>query len=401
VTTLISFLGRSQLDSKSGYRTARYRMPDGSEHETAYFGMALAKHLVADEVVLLGTASSMWDLLIEHLAGDRATEEARLALFDAMREGSVTETLLEPLMPAMAERVGRPVTPLVIPSAVAFEDQQQILTRLSESLKEKQKIALDLTHGFRHLAMLGLTAARYLVHARKVCVTGLYYGALDMTQDGITPVIELGGLAHIQEWAEAFEAYDASGDFSRFEKLLRRDGFPEEHAKALVRGWHHVSVSNVVDAAGTLASVHRALGTPLTGASELFRERLRRSLSWTTDLRLSKKFRHLAFEALDRGDVLRASLFGLEAFLARETEARGRDPLVYEERQKTDEQFQQELKNDEHPDSKRQAYWLLKNVRNACAHGTLSTHRKHRQLIKNPDRLREELQAALKCLTNT
>lgn len=401
MTTLISFLGRGRLDNKSGYRTARYRMPSGKIYETPYFGLALAEHLAASEVILLGTASSMWDLLIEQVAGDSATEEPRIALIEAVQEGQVTEALLEPLMPAMQACIGRPVRAMVIPSSVTFDEQQQILERLSKVLKKGQTIALDLTHGFRHLAMLGFTAARYLAHARNVKITGLFYGALDMTENGITPVVELSGLDHLQKWAEAFEAYEASGDFSRFAPLLEQDGFPKEYAEALKRGWHYLTVTNVTDAARTLAPVYVALENPLSGASELFREKLRRSLAWSNTPKLSEKYRQLALQALNRGDLLRASIFGQEAFLARETEADCRDPLSFDERKETEKQFQEELKNGEHPDWKRAAYWLLKNVRNACAHGTRPTYDKHRDLLKNPNRLKEELQATLNRLTNT
>ena len=48
MTMLISFLGRSQLDSKGGYREASYRLPDGAVRSARYFGLALAQHLAAE-----------------------------------------------------------------------------------------------------------------------------------------------------------------------------------------------------------------------------------------------------------------------------------------------------------------------------------------------------------------
>lgn len=395
MTTLISFLGKSQLDSRTGYRSARYRFEDGSERETAYFGLALAEHLAAGRLILLGTPSSQWDLLVENVVGDAAQEELRLALIDAVRADAGSEDLLRQLAPTIQQKVGRPVQALVIPHAVDFAEQQGLLARLAAAIAHRERVAIDLTHGYRHLAMLGLAAVRYLAHERDIVIEGLYYGALDMTRAGITPVIRLDGLAHLQEWAEAFAAYEASGDFSRFVPLLERDGFPPEAAEAFRRGWQCLAVTNVHDAARHLRQAQQALAQPLGGASELYRERLRHALDWAQQRTLSEKQRRLALQALGRADWLRAAILGLEAFVSRLLEEAGGNPLDYRARSAVDEQFQQELNDPGHADWKRQAYWLLKNVRNALAHGTPPGNEGQRQLLNNRDRLARELRAAL------
>lgn len=399
--TLTSFLGKSQLDSQQGYRRTRYRFPDGSEQQTPYFGLALAEYLNADRLILIGTPSSMWDVLIENVVGDAAEEALRLNLMEAVAAGQVDESLLESLRPAIERSLGRAVLPIVIPFSMGFSDQPALLARLAEALKRGERVAIDVTHGFRHLAMLGLTAARYLARARDIEVTGLYYGALDMQQDGVAPVIELTGLAHVQEWAEALAAYEASGDFSRFAPLLERDGFNHEFAEDLRRGWALLNVSNVADAARALGPGYSALGQPLAGASELFRKRLRESLRWVAADSLAEKQRILALQALRRGDFLRAAIFGLESFLSREVQASGGDPLDYFARKCINEAFREQLREDEYPSWRREAYWLLTNVRNACAHGTTPSYTLHAQLLKNPQRLRAELEATLNRLTNT
>ncbi|MBC7356575.1 MAG: hypothetical protein H5U09_10330, partial [Desulfomicrobiaceae bacterium] len=114
VDTLISLLGKSNLDSTTGYRKACYRMPNGERRSTEYFGLALAEHLQVRRMILIGTASSMWDLLVENVAGDDAAEELRIMLFDAVRAGTVGEDLLGKLAPVIEQNVGRKVIPLVI-----------------------------------------------------------------------------------------------------------------------------------------------------------------------------------------------------------------------------------------------------------------------------------------------
>lgn len=399
--TLISFLGKSQLDARQGYRTTRYRFPDGGEHETPYFGFALAKHLAADRVILIGTASSMWDVLVENVVGDGASEFRRLELIDAVRQGSATEDLLDELRPAIEAQLGCEVPAIVIGAGNPTDDQQAVLVRLGELLKQDEQVVIDVTHGFRHLAMLGLAAARYLSLVKKVRVDGLYYGALDMMREGVAPVVELSGLAHVQEWAEALAAYEASGDFARFAPLLERDGLAPKTANGLVRGWELLSVNNVHDAACALRPVRKALAEPMRGASDLFRGRLHKALRWIDTDEVHEKLRLLALEALRRDDFLRAAIFGLESVLARIAMANGADPHRYQDREAASQQLRQELNDGEHADWKRNAFWLLNNVRNAIAHGTRPNREQHAQLLKNPQLLRSEMKKALDRLTNT
>ncbi|MFN3630147.1 MAG: TIGR02221 family CRISPR-associated protein [Casimicrobiaceae bacterium] len=399
--TLISFLGKSSLDQTRGYRSARYRFDDGSIIETPYVGLALARKLGSKRMILVGTASSMWDVLIENTVGDAASEEARVALMDAVREARVDEALLEQLRPAFGQHLGCAVEAIIIPAGARPADQQQLLLRLAKRLNDGETMAIDVTHGFRHLAMLGLAAARYLKHSKGMRVKGLYYGALDMMQDGVAPVVELSGLSQLHEWAEAFAAYEASGDFSRFAPLLERDGLAAADARALETSWQLLALNNVSDAARSLRQVVRALETPLPGATGLFQEKLKRSLRWANETELHEQMRLLALQAFHRDDFLRATIFGLEGFLARIVAEQGGNPLDYSARVEAAEQFDRELRDGEHADWKRRAYLFLRNIRNALAHGTRPTYTPHAQLLKNPERLRAELDATLNRLTNT
>ena len=59
--TLVTFLGRTPKNA-GGYRTTRYRFPDGSESESsAFLGWTLAKRLRPNRLIVLGTPGSMWD----------------------------------------------------------------------------------------------------------------------------------------------------------------------------------------------------------------------------------------------------------------------------------------------------------------------------------------------------
>ncbi len=399
--TLVSFLGKGRDDRAKGYRAARYRFDEREIRETPYFGLALAEYLKAERLILIGTASSMWDVLVENVIGDQADDDQRLALMDAVAHGAVDEGTLQRLEPLIARSIGRAVTPLVIGAAAEAAEQQVILARLAEHLAARERIVLDVTHGYRHLGMLALAATRYLARVRQVEIEAVYYGALEMTgPDGVTPVVRLDGLLHLQAWSEALAAFDSSGDFSRFAPLLAADGLEAALTEALPRAWQRLNLTNVRDAAIALRPLVERLRTPLGGVSELFRARLRLALSWVEGKDLAEQQRRLALQALQRGDLLRASLFGFESFLSRATLDAGGDPLRYEDKAQAETAFKEGNIDAELPESERATYWLLKNVRNACAHGTPPTCRPHLELVQNPERLATTLEATLNRLTN-
>lgn len=403
MTTLITFLGKGRGESSSGYRTARYRFPDGRDQETAYVGIALARWLDAKRLILLGTGASMWDVLIEHLATAADEEALRLELMDAVASGSVDDALLARVRPIVERAVGRACVLAVIPHGRDDVEQQAILEVLSRQIRDRERVAIDVTHGYRHLSMIGFAAARYLQTTHRSEIDGLYYGALDMSvsgPDGFTPVLRLDGLQRIQRWVESFARYDASGDYAAFADLLEADGLGPDLARRLKRAFYFERTLNVRGASLELRPLVEALRNRLGGPSELFRDRLRRALEWSQGDDLAEQQRKLAFQAWRRDDFLRAAILGIESFLTRETIDAGRDPMDFRAREEIDKRFQQALKDGEHPDWKRHAYWLLKNVRNAMAHGTPPDRKEHQQLLKNVDRLREELEKTLNRLTN-
>src|SRR6202035_5992569 len=64
------------------------------------------------------------------------------------------------------------------------------------------EVSFDLTHGFRHLGMVGMLSAVMLERIGRLTTRSLWYGALDMTDcaTGITPVLPLDALNAIQRW---------------------------------------------------------------------------------------------------------------------------------------------------------------------------------------------------------
>ena len=398
--TLVTILGRSRESKETGYRQAVYRFPDGTQDKTAFFGLALSRHLKPDAIVILGTHSSQWSVLVEHLAADEGDEETRLQLMNAEANGTVAQDLLNQVAPLMRRAVNCQVVPRLIPFGHDIDEQYAILQAVADNVPPNGGVSFDLTHGFRHIGMVGFLSAFMLerIHKRNLRVRGLWYGALDMTHDGLTPVLKLDGLARVQRWLDALNRFDATGDYGVFAPLLIEDGMPKDKANCLADAAFFERTSNVRDAVRKIQTFLDFLQTkdePLTGASGLFQSRLVSRLRWVEQSSMSERQRLLAHQYLERRDFVRAAIFGCEAVVSRICEERGVTTVEYsEERKEAVEQYEEEL-HEVGSERKRQHYWTLKHIRNTLAHGTAPPTRSEKNALQNPDRLKQRLQDAL------
>ncbi len=396
-TTLITILGKGRDNTQTGYREATYQFNDLTQLKTPFFGLALAEHLKPKTLVILGTAGSMWGVLIEHFAGHDHNETLRLELMDAESQGAVTQGLLDRVTPLLQESIAHEVVLRLIPNGKSDEEQIGILQVIADTLGRQQtNIHLDITHGFRHLAIIGFLSAAMLERLRaQLSVEALWYGALDMTQNNLTPVIRLDGLNAVQHWVSALDRFDASGDYSVFAHLLEADGLPADKARCLVDAAFYETTTQIPNAARSLRTLLPELDAPLRGASGLFQAQLKQRLQWVRKDDLAEQQRLLALRALGRGDYLRTAILGLESLLSKQAKQAKTNPYSFDDRRQADEQLMQDGKNGHLPEWLKQAYWNLKNLRNSMAHGTPPNISYLEELIKNPERLHKELEATL------
>ncbi len=389
MTVQISFLGKSQLDTKTGYRTARYRFDDGSKIDTAFFGPALARKIGSERLIFLGTSGSMWDNLLEDQTTEDRLEEQRLALMDAVRQDSVTDDMLAPFAPLIGERIGCAVTLRVIAYGRTAGEQADILSTLAGAVGSEHEtdVVLDVTHGLRHLPMIGLAAAYYLEHLQSVRVADIYYGALDLTRDGITPVLSLKGLLTVMDWVQALAAYDRDGYYDAIVPLLERAGVDANAVGHLRRAAFAERVFNHKMARTNLLPVRELIDQGLPGEAALFTAALGRRLAWANNAAHSARLAAIARERLQRGDHLRCAIAATVAFLV--GMARPDERLsIYDTHEVIEADFRSGRRGN--PDLRRD-YERLKRLRNALAHGTPPKDNDSRRCLADDGRLRAAL----------
>lgn len=376
--TLISFLGRVPKGA-GGYRTTRYSFDGIPGESTAFIGWSLRRRLLPDRLVILGTAGSMWDHLFEtDIDLGTAAEDERLALQEATESKAVTAALLEPLAPLLTQRLGCEVRLALIPYCRNESEQLDLLAIMAAQVEAGDRVSLDVTHGFRHLPMLALLSAMHLRVVRNAHIQGIYYGAYD-PDTGAAPVIDLSGLLRIADWMSALNTYDKDGDYGVFAELLGPAGAHLAKAAFFER------TSNPVKAREALTSwANREDRYPDNDpADRLFRHQLEQRVRWFRLPNRPAWEKTLAVEYLDRGDYVRAAIYGLEAVISQEAIKRGQDVGDFDCR----DTLRNELKDT------REGFKTLGRLRNAFAHGVRPFNRDAERAISEPTNLRNTLKS--------
>lgn len=449
--TFVTFLGRGQQHRDTGewvYREATYefpatsRKPKSQTKTTEFFGLALAEHIKPNRVIIFGTSGSQWGVLVNKLASEGEDEEALFQLLEAEEEQTVNYKMLKHFKPLMQKTV-KPdraeVVPLLIPFGKDEEEQYQILDIIAKNVLDG-RVSLDLTHGFRHLGMIGFLSAFMLARIGNLEVHNLWYGALDMTpregsKKGITPVLKLNGLDRVRSWLNALNRFYASGDYGVFVDLLIRDGIPTDEAQRLRKASFYERTHNLFRAEEEILQFLPVLDQTMQGASALFKDGLSECLAWVRESTAAKKQGKLARQYLERRDYVRAAAFGWEALITQECERKGKNARDYSVREKQDvkgtiQKWEALIsakckekglsdKNYEHrqkinnlldeklrwpvcprqtPGTHREACEHLNDIRNAVVHGTPPKIEAVEDMLKDEEKLRRGLQDAFKHL---
>src|SRR5690554_1619038 len=383
---LITLLGKPQK-TDGHYEETTYLL-NGQQINTSNIGLALDEHLQPDRLVFLGTAGSRWGSLLELY--DLA--DANGDLWGDLGEGSdhdrVSQENLDQLGQALSEHLNKPVRCRLVPYLEQENDTPAFLRIIYDEVNEEERVSLDVTHGLRHLPMMMMLCAMYLRVARQATIQGIYYGAFDRRNDqGQAPVVRLDGMLHIMDWVQALNTFDKDGDYGVFQPLFEAEGMATADASLLAKAAFYERTTNPVQAAQNLRSFRSKQASHQSAVSELFAPMLEKRLEWCDRRERHHNERELALAYFRKRDYLRAALFGYEGYIS--TLVRD-DPLSahdYDARAEAE-------KSSSHPIEFRK----LKNLRNALAHGLVTTDNSVRQMLKDEDSLSTGLKKLLKRL---
>ncbi len=239
--TLISFLGNPPPKRQGGERTytlANYRFPgETGIHQGHEFAGALLAHLrgsgnAPSRMLICGTFTSNWyALAMDSLdAGDVSYAGLLERLKQRTDTGADTSAEdLSQLAQAMSTSLSLEVRMLPIGFCHTQAEQLEVVRWLSDHVDRGSRLVLDITHGFRHLPLIGFAAARYLELVRGCVIESVAYGmfaasAHDPTLGAsVTPVVDLQGMLRIIQVGEGFAAHESSGLLGPMAKVLVTD----------------------------------------------------------------------------------------------------------------------------------------------------------------------------------
>ena len=96
-----------------------------------------------------------------------------------------------------------------------------IFMTIAGEIEAEETVIFDITHGLRSLPFLVFLFAAYLKSAKGVKIRGIYYGALELSKDNVTPVINLSEFVEMLDWLGASERFIEMGDGSALAELLK------------------------------------------------------------------------------------------------------------------------------------------------------------------------------------
>jgi CRISPR-associated DxTHG motif protein len=247
-------------------------------------------------------------------------------------------------------------------------------------------VSLDLTHGLRHLPMLGFSCALCLRSTINVKIKEIYSGALDMRQNEITPVLKLTGLMKISEWFGAVQCFNRSHDYGVFSTLL-----PDNMANPLKYASFQQGI-NEIDKAKSYLDQFDSSHQDMPLIASLFMPRLKQDISWMRKETIDKKQHSLARTYLKNGEYMLATILGFESFITSLVTKSGLHPFDnYDNRNNAKTEYESRYEKMNKPPKEFEDYRLLRALRNKMVHGTSSNMNRLERAIKNEESLKRNL----------
>lgn len=393
---LVSLLGSTR---DGDYTKTRYVFTDGDEVETSTITGALVgwhrrRRGGLHSAVVVGTRTSMWEALAEMVEAWPGQSALQEEIMDARLGQGVSDELLASWQEELSGYLGLPLTLLAIPECEQEEEQVQVIAALSDNVPQGHDLVLDITHGFRHLSVLLLAAARYLQAARSCRLEEVYYGKFHGPGEP-AKVLPITGARTVLGLAEDMAAHRATGAFQPLARSLG-DALPglEEAAFFIDTQRPHQRRRQLLQVLEALKADH------LPPRVEVARHELKDLLQGLSSGNLEERQLNLARHALQAENYTSAVLVGFESMVT----AASRHLLPpassgsseHERREEGRKLLHQALRDrrSQSPEDW-ERYRNLTHIRNAIAHGAPSQRKPVQQAMNSPETLHAMLRELL------
>ncbi len=369
---LVTVLGKVKNEQHSNYRPANYAFSATQQRESRFFGLALCEEIKPDKLIVLGTTGSMWDnLLLEAklLDQDENLLESILNLEKSAQEDNISQTQLDFFAKHLQKILQIPCALCLIPYGRTAKEQTQILKIILKQFNKNDQATLDVTNGLRYLPMLMQQSALLLQTLKKVVINNIYYGAFELMQNNITPVMKINGLLELDVWNQALNSYDKNGDYAVFSPLLRKSGINETLVNHLEQAAFYEQTNNISQARGQLKKFLKGLKeTKSSPVIDLFLPELITRFAWVEGNKLWIRQAEVAWLTFENNNFLRACIYGFEAFITKLVQENKKEADKFSHRDEAKRQFESESSNKQSTEWR--YYKRLRSLRNQLAHSS-------------------------------
>ena len=249
-------------------------------------------------------------------------------------------------------------------------EQLQLLKIMADEVEYKDRVHIDVTHGFRHLPMVALTSALHLQSVKDASVSGLWYSVFQGSQVP-AKAVKLNGLLAIADSVRAVAMFDKDGDYTSLSKLFENNEPVGSNLSQLLKtAAFYENTLNFRDAKAQIQKLNSAISRHRNSLSielQLIIPEIERRISWAESTEIVDRMAKVVRRSLNNGDYLRAALVLFEAIITSACEDRGLDASNFDSRKKV------QLELEEHLSETRSTalpYYLeLRSIRNSLAHG--------------------------------
>lgn len=396
---LMSFLG---APPKKAYDPVTYEIEGSLSREVSLYSLALEDYLKPDKFVVFGTATSNWSLLIDDGLleriedGDSEIFHELGVLQDKVARGSVVQIDLDRLSVLLTGALGISFVAKVIPIGDEVDGQVELLRIMAEEVGERDRVNIDVTHGFRYLPMIALTSALHLQSVKNANIEGFWYGGLGSNGANGTTV-RLTGLLRIADGVRALTTFDKDGDYSAFSNLFSEVEPKGSNIAALLKSAaFYENTLNFRKARDEIKNLIVALDNHqqrLPGELQLIVPEILKRVKWAEKDNIESRIATIVRTALSKGDYLRSIIVLYEGIVSAICEANGVDPTSFNEREIIRNSYETYLR--EASSNIRPYYSDIKSIRNSLAHGSDATSSNIVKTISNPKLLGETIENAL------
>ncbi len=368
---LITNLGKARKVDNDRYKLLNYKFENNEIIKSNIFGFALLKWLEKhnknlEKVIILGTTTSMWDALLEDEEMELNESDYKLyeKIGNEVDSGVSNESILK-LSNYLTHFYKIKIIIKIIPLGKDYNEQQEILLAMSQEISNNSNIFFDFTHGLRHLPFFALLSIFHLKTFSMSNVEKIYYGAMELTKNNVTPVVSLSYALEVMDWINAITISENRGNFKALSEL---NGINEILKVNLNKLSFLISTNQVGEMKKYAENIKNELlnnidSLPIAG--NLYKKQIIDKMLWTEKSSFALRQLEIASQALKNQSYLQSVTLLFEAFVSSRIKS---DPLDYDNRENAKRKLFK---------TGNKTFKILNKLRNSLAHGSRPKGKQH------------------------